>query len=365
MGSYKFQFRYNPEGGVVNYTPMQHGTLAICMHEHEEILLRYRIFVKEAGSDFVQWGETWDELNYRDDDQDEGGIAYGPDVHWEGQRPAQIGIFGLTHKQLLQSQWVENDTLTVKFVVEVRPDDQVVRHPLPEAEEIPGPTLHCDTEALLQNSTCSDVQFVIQDEVIMAHSQILCARSEVLQKQLSVGTKESISKEIVVEDCDAVTFKAFLKFLYTDRLPIIEELKPKSGDSGEERENVEVQCSPMMAMLAVSHKYGVTRLQRWCEQQLCEHVSTSEVCSILRQAHLFQAKYLEKACLTHIRDHMAEVVKLPAYLELVTAWPQILLKVSLFMSGTADASEVAAEDAGQSTEPATTEGTHRESTGQQ
>ena len=33
------------------------------------------------------------------------------------------GIFGLTHKQLLDSEWVENDSLTVKFELEVRPDD--------------------------------------------------------------------------------------------------------------------------------------------------------------------------------------------------------------------------------------------------
>ena len=33
------------------------------------------------------------------------------------------GIFGLSHKQLLGSEWVENDSLTVKFELEVRPDD--------------------------------------------------------------------------------------------------------------------------------------------------------------------------------------------------------------------------------------------------
>ena len=36
--------------------------------------------------------------------------------------PSQ-GIFGLSHKQLLGSEWVENDSLTVKFELEVRPDD--------------------------------------------------------------------------------------------------------------------------------------------------------------------------------------------------------------------------------------------------
>lgn len=38
-------------------------------------------------------------------------------------RGAPRGIFGLSHKQLLGSEWVENDSLTVKFELEVRPDD--------------------------------------------------------------------------------------------------------------------------------------------------------------------------------------------------------------------------------------------------
>ena len=135
--------------------------------------------------------------------------------------------------------------------------------------------MQCDTEALLQHDTCSDVQFVFRDEVIRAHAQILCARSEVFRKQLSAGMQKSISKEIVIEDCDAATFKTFLIFLYTDRLPSIEELKPKLSDSGETHENGQVKLSPMLAMLAASHKYEVTRLQRWCEQQLCEHADQS------------------------------------------------------------------------------------------
>ena len=40
-----------------------------------------------------------------------------------------------------------------------------------------------------------------------------------------------------------------------------------------------------------------------------------------------------KACLEHIRDHTAEVVKLPAYDELIRAWPEIALKINFFMMG--------------------------------
>ena len=41
--------------------------------------------------------------------------------------------------------------------------------------------------------------------------------------------------------------------------------------------------------------FKVVRLQLWCEMQLCKELTASAVCGILCQAHLHQAKELEKA----------------------------------------------------------------------
>ena len=71
--------------------------------------------------------------------------------------------------------------------------------------------------------------------------------------------------------------------------------------------------------------------------RLCEHLCTSEVCNILSQAHLLEAAQLEKACLVYIKDHIQEVLKSPAYVELMKVWPQIGLKVSLFAAGVPEA----------------------------
>ena len=83
----------------------------------------------------------------------------------------------------------------------------------------------------------------------------------------------------------------------------------------------------------VSHKYQVKRLQLWCEAKLSEQIDTPQVCGILCQAHLFQAKQLEQACLRFIKDHADQVFTLPAYLELIKKWPQVALKISLFSAG--------------------------------
>ena len=225
----------------------------------------------------------------------------------------------------------------MKFVLEVRPPGPEESERFQDIVEVPGPSMSDDAQALLQSGKGSDMRFTVQGEVIPAHSQILCARSEVFQKQLTAGMQESVTKEIVIEDCDAATFKAFLKFLYTDSLPSVEELSAPASSAAASA----AQLSHMQALLVVSHKYQVARLQRWCEKQLSERLSTSEVCSILKQAHLLQAEPLERACLTYLRNHMEEVAKLPAYEELFEAWPKIALKISFFMRGVAP---ISAED---------------------
>ena len=50
------------------------------------------------------------------------------------------------------------------------------------------------------------------------------------------------------------------------------------------------------------------------------------------------------ACLTYIKDHMAEVVELPSYLEMMTAWPELMRMVSRFMTGAPEVSGDAAAD---------------------
>ena len=350
VGGFPFQFVCNPHGGYLVSSfgwddREAQGSVAIMTCAPEEFVLRYRIYVKARDGSFAQWGETDDEIH-------DGEItAYGPDVNWQGQAypPTVTGIFGLTFEQLLQSDWVEDDTLTLKFVLEVRPEGCYESKLFSQAVEVPEATMNRDTQALLEKGSCSDVRFIVQGEDVHAHSQVLCARSEVLEKQLTGGMQESASKVIVVEDCDVATFKAFLQFLYTDRLPTIDELgaRAPSADQGGDGN---VQLLQMQALLAVSHKYQATRLQRWCEAQLCERLSSAEVCGILGQSHLFQANQLEKACLAYIKRHLTEVLKLPAYTEMVTKWPEIGVKLSLFSAGVPEAEAAAVMDARSSVE---------------
>merc|ERR1711924_27617 len=82
-------------------------------------------------------------------------------------------------------------------------------------------------------------------------------------------------------------------------------------------------------LLAVSHKYQVLRLSLWCESQLCECISVEHVCPLLCQAHLYEAKELEKTCLEFIRVNMNDVANTDAFASLGNKWPQVSLKITL------------------------------------
>merc|ERR1712232_1314585 len=96
--------------------------------------------------------------------------------------------------------------------------------------------------------------------------------------------------------------------------------------------------SMLQHVLAVSHKYQVARLRLWCEEQLCKHITVTEVCSVLCQAHLYEAKQLESACLTFIMKNMQSVMVVPSFGVLAKEWPAVMLKISRFMAGISETS---------------------------
>eukprot|EP00931_Biecheleriopsis_adriatica_P053992 TRINITY_DN31734_c0_g1_i1.p1 TRINITY_DN31734_c0_g1~~TRINITY_DN31734_c0_g1_i1.p1 ORF type:complete len:517 (-),score=99.43 TRINITY_DN31734_c0_g1_i1:92-1642(-) len=332
VGSHSFYLKYAPTGKLAPFSAeYPKGSLALCcLNKGDDtcINLRYRFLVKDSDGEFKQWGEVGHEtskLKY----------VFGPDVQRspdEGRRP--FGIFGLSHHELLKSRWVQNDNLTVRVEVECKERGGDESREYEDSPiEVPPTKLTSNLVSLLESEKLSDISFLVQGEKIAAHSQILSARSDVFERELASGMSESVSKEIVVDDCDGTTFRFFLKFLYTDDLAFVEQsLKDTHACPGNSK------LSILQGLLATSHKYGVARLQAWCEQKLCHMLSVEEVCSILRDAHLYGARQLEKVCLSFLKENMASVAVLPAFSALARHWPEISLKLHLFTAGVAASS---------------------------
>jgi len=350
IGTTLFDMSYAPTRVPIDDEQKQIGSLVI-RHRHETgVIFRYKMFIKRAGGDFVQWGAEGDECHPYWDVVSK---AFGPDVCQVEQQPAPpFGIFGLTHAALVQSEWVEDDTLTVKVQVEVMEDSSVVTEAPTSDVVVPLPTITTNLLSMLEDARNTDTTFIVEERRISAHSQILSARSEVFDRELNGSMQESISKVVEIKDVEFATFNVFLRFLYTDDLnqvasmikSQIEMEKPQAaaGSSGDATQAGKSRTTILQNILAASHKYQVQRLQLWCEQELCKHICKDEVCTILCQAHLYDAKQLEKVCLGFIKNHMEPVMSTRTFGSLSSEWPEVMLKINIFLAGLSEikASEV-------------------------
>jgi hypothetical protein len=272
---------------------------------------------------------------------------FGPDVPDDGAASPQ-GIFGLSHDALCKSEWVQDDALTARFELEVRmPTDlydlgfTVTRQ---DHVEIPSARITADLLSLLDTGKCSDAEILVEQETIKVHSQILSSRSEVFYKLLNGGMRESVTKTVHIEDCSATAFKAVLRFLYSDDLKCMEEALQSALGEGS---TAAARFTWLLAVLSVSHKYGLLRLQAWCEQKLCDCISLDGVCPMLCQAHLHEAKQLASACLKFIQKNHGAVVATEAFGTLARDWPEVLVKINVYIAGVAEDTAKSAVEASQ------------------
>jgi hypothetical protein len=343
VAGHKFIFVYHPHKGWVDDVN-QRASLAILHHEplqYAGVAFRYKVFIESSQRGFVQWGESGDECVLDDAE----GIAFGPDVCSTDDNPA--GIFNMNHDELLSSEWVSNDTLTAKFQVEVRPraNEMVLRESSvePEVQVLPS-TIIQNFLSLLDDASSSDVSFVVQGELMKAHSLILSARSEVFRLMLNCGMRESASKEVVIDDCEPKLFQAMLRFLYSDCFDFLEEvIGPRAADDAFGSSECSVDQSQagekstrlraLLNLLAMSHKYQLARLQSWCARELCICVTVEDVCSVLCQAHLYEAKQLEQVCIRFVKARMDKVAQTSSFGTMGREWPEVMMKISICSAG--------------------------------
>jgi hypothetical protein len=222
--------RFYGRGEVDEDSSEVRGSLALaCSRSY--VTLRHTFFIKRTGGDFVQWGDTVDDV-LRNVELASAPPFFGPDVHPPnsavGVQPAERGIFGMTHKELLQSEWVENDAMTVKVVIECRrggiPQVSQLEYAETEAPRVAVPEgrLSGDFLAVFESGKNTDVTFNVSGEQFEAHFFVLSTRSCVLDRELSCGMQESESREVTIDDCSPAAFRAMLQFLYTDDFAHVE-----------------------------------------------------------------------------------------------------------------------------------------------
>ena len=136
-------------------------------------------------------------------------------------------------------------------------------------------TLSKDFERLLLSGDTSDVVFDVDGEEIPAHRNILSTRLTYFRRLFNADMREAMTRRVAIEDIDATSFKAVLKFLYCGRLP--EDLKTSPEN-----------------YLRVAEKYDIRELKRASEHALARSITRDNVVEVLIMADMFNCDVLKR-----------------------------------------------------------------------
>ncbi|KAG7400056.1 hypothetical protein PHYBOEH_007124 [Phytophthora boehmeriae] len=175
-------------------------------------------------------------------------------------------------------------------------------------------SLSGDLRKMLNNSTRSDVTFVAEGRRLFAHSCILVARCEPLEKMLDGRMKDGSLPEIVIPEYSYDVFAAFMEFLYTDEVAALAAR--------------DLPAEFALELHVLADQYLVSTLRSLCENALLRILSVDNVVLIMESAHFRDAYALKKRSLGFILDHFARVIATKAFIEL----PQELLQEVLLMA---------------------------------
>ncbi|XP_047075805.1 BTB/POZ and MATH domain-containing protein 1-like [Lolium rigidum] len=171
---------------------------------------------------------------------------------------------------------------------------------------------------MLDSAALTDVSFVTDDghggqaPPMRAHRAIIAARSPAFEAALCGQLLETNAHIITVPDMDTDTFKAMLRFIYTDDLP-----------TGLDDDKA------IRSLLAAADKYGLDRLKLLCAKRMLDKVSVGTVAGVLDCAETYNCPELKTKCIDYVVDgeNFKKVALTQGFMELLARSPSILAEM--------------------------------------
>lgn len=151
--------------------------------------------------------------------------------------------------------------------------------------------LHEHFAGLFLTGEHSDVTFLIDEQRLLAHRNILAARSDYFRALLYGGLYESSQKEITL-NVPAAAFKEVLQYMYSGRI----SLTPMDTET-------------ILEVLHLSHMYGLNALATSICLHLARVVTLDTVVSLLETAELFENDILTESCYQLLDKHAADFLQ--------------------------------------------------------
>ncbi|CAL5005211.1 unnamed protein product [Urochloa decumbens] len=181
---------------------------------------------------------------------------------------------------------------------------------------------------MLDSGDGSDVAFSVGGETFRAHRAVLAARSPVFRAELLGSMAEATMPTITLHDMEPETFKAMLRFMYTDTLPVPAAKDRLDGGGGG-------GCSSpadfLRGLLAAADRYAVDMLKLVCAQKLFDMVSVENVAVTLGCAEVHGCPELKSRCLDFFVEderNFKKVVLTQGYLEMIQSLPSLVDDIS-------------------------------------
>ena len=161
--------------------------------------------------------------------------------------------------------------------------------------EVPPSTIVSDFRSMINNSTLSDVTFVVEGQEIYAH-KLMLIRCSYFQSLFLGPMMESKLSTIQIEQVRHPIFLAVLEYLYTDHLKI------PLGTAMELFEAADLFCIP--------------RLKTMCEKRMLQSITVENAASIFHAADMHSAAALRQKARKYILSHFEEVSKTSSFEEM-------------------------------------------------
>ncbi|KAA8539494.1 hypothetical protein F0562_026186 [Nyssa sinensis] len=172
---------------------------------------------------------------------------------------------------------------------------------------------------LLESEVGCDIVFQVGDETFKAHKLILAARSPVFRAQFYGLIGNPNMEKAVLEDVEPFIFKAMLLFIYSDKLPTVQEV---TGSSSVCASTIMVQH-----LLAAADRFGLDRLKQLCEAKLCEEVNADTVATTLPLTEQHRCPQLKTICLKFAAANLGVVMQSEGFRFLEESCPSLLCEL--------------------------------------
>jgi hypothetical protein len=161
--------------------------------------------------------------------------------------------------------------------------------------EVPPSTIIADFRAMINDSTLSDVTFLVEGQPVYAH-KLMLMRCSYFEALFLGQMKESRMSEIPISQVSHPIFLAIIEYLYTDQ--------------------IKIPLSAAMEVFEAADLFCVPRLKTMCEKRMLQSITVDNAAAIFHSADMHSATALRQKAKKFILSHFEEVSKSSCFEEM-------------------------------------------------